>query len=189
MKRRDLYHTSTRGVASIERQCTLAPVIDVRLCIASLDVAGARGERGEPDASDSVRVMRALAQRLAAAGHVKPTFELAALARERRSPTGLPFPGCAVAMPHAEPEHVVTSAIALASLATPVMFRQMGAPATELDVRLVVMPAFTAKEQAAASLGRLVTLLQDAALRDELASATSAEAMHAALERAHHWEP
>ena len=90
-------------------------------------------------------------------------------------------------MPHAEPEHVVTPAIALASLATPVKFRQMGAPAIELDVRLVVMPAFTAKEQAAASLAHLVTLLQDATLREALASAMSAEAMHAALAR--RWEP
>ena len=149
-------------------------VLEVAHCIALLEVSS------RASAED---VVRALAQRLASTGHVKSSYEAAALLREKRSPTGLPFPGCAVAMPHAEPEHVVRAAIALASLASPVKFRQMGAPATLLDVRLVVMPAFTAKEQAAAELGRLVTLLQDATLRDELVSATSAEAMQAALVR------
>ena len=125
--------------------------------------------------------MRALAAKLVLAGHVKPTFEAAALLRERRSPTGLPFPGMGVAMPHAEPEHVVSPAIAIASLATPVRFRQMGSPATQIDVELVVMPALTTKEQAGAGLARLIELLQDEALRTELASATTGDEMCAAI--------
>ena len=126
-------------------------------------------------------VVRALAAKLVLAGHVKPTFEAAALLRERRSPTGLPFPGMGVAMPHAEPEHVVSPAIAIASLATPVRFRQMGSPATQIDVELVVMPALTTKEQAGAGLARLIELLQDEALRTELASATTGDEMCAAI--------
>ena len=47
---------------------------------------------------------------------------------------------------------------------------QMGSPATQLDVGLVVMPALTAKEQAAAGLARLIELLQDDALRAALVS-------------------
>jgi PTS system galactitol-specific IIA component len=90
-------------------------------------------------AESSDGVVRALAQRLLAAGRVRPSFEMAAVAREKRSPTGLPFPGQAVAMPHAEPEHVVAPAMAVASLAKPVSFRQMGAPGVTLDVSLVVM--------------------------------------------------
>jgi PTS system galactitol-specific IIA component len=92
-------------------------------------------------------------------------------------PTGLPFEGGAVALPHAEPEHVVSPRIAVASLARPVKFRQMGEPATQLDVTLVVMPALTAKEQAAASLTRLIELLQDGTLRRDLIAATTPEAM------------
>ena len=133
------------------------------------------------EASTSDDAIRALAQALLRAGHVKPSFEAAAIARERRSPTGLPFPGHAVALPHAEPEHVASPAIAIASLRAPVKFREMGSPATQLGVSLVVMPAFSAKEQAAASLSRLIELLQDAALRDALASASSTEALAALL--------
>jgi galactitol PTS system EIIA component len=101
--------------------------------------------------------------------------------RERRSPTGLPFEGGAVALPHAEPHHVASHALAMATLAAPVKFRQMGDPATQLDVSLVVMPALTAKEQASAGLTRLIELLQDATLRTSLASAADPEAMRALL--------
>jgi PTS system galactitol-specific IIA component len=129
-------------------------------------------------------VIRALAARLLAAGHVKPSFENAALARERRSPTGLPFPGVAVALPHAEPEHVASPAIAVASLVAPVTFRQMGNPAVKLEVSLVVMPALTAKEQAASELSRLIQVLQDEALRGELVAAPDNAALCAVLGRA-----
>jgi PTS system galactitol-specific IIA component len=126
-------------------------------------------------------VVRALSSRLLVAGHVAATFEAAALKREKRSPTGLPFPGTAVALPHADPEHVVKPGIAVATLAAPVTFRQMGSPAVKLDVRIIVMPAFTAKEQAAAQLARVLEMLQDAALRDDLLLATDAAALCAAV--------
>jgi PTS system galactitol-specific IIA component len=142
------------------------------LCVAQLSAAS----------SDAA--IRALAQRLFAAGHVKASFEAAAAVREKRSPTGLPFAGGAVALPHAEPEHVVSPAIAIATLATPVKFRQMGSPAVALDVALVVMPAFSAKEQAAADLARLIDRLRDEALRSALAAATTSEELCAALARA-----
>ncbi len=135
-------------------------------------------------AASAEAVVRALARELLAAGHVRPSFEAAAVARERRSPTGLPFEGGAVALPHAEPEHVISHALAVATLAAPVKFREMGAPASQLDVALVVMPALTAKEQAAAGLSRVIELLQDASLRAALAAAPDATAMHALIDRA-----
>jgi galactitol PTS system EIIA component len=129
------------------------------------------------DVTSAEAVIRALAKALFAAGHVKDTFEAATLKRERKSPTGLPFPGGAVALPHADPEHVASPALAIASLASPVTFREMGSPATELTVSLVVMPAFTMKEQAAAGLAHLIEHLQDETLRVALTAATSPEAM------------
>ncbi len=139
------------------------------VCLVHLDVPNAEG------------AIRALARALHAAGRVKDTFEAAAVARERRSPTGLPFEGAAVALPHAEPEHVVSPALAVASLSRPVKFREMGSPATQLEVALVVMPALTAKEQAGAGLARVIEMLQGGALRSALASASDVAAMRAAL--------
>jgi len=127
-------------------------------------------------------VIRALAARLLARGRVKPSFERAALAREKKSPTGLPFSPWPVALPHAEPEHAIAPAIAIATLAAPAQFRQMGSPAITLEVSIVVMPALTAKEQAAASLSRLVTLLQSEEIREQLVQAASPEALLGVLE-------
>lgn len=144
-------------------------MIDPELCLVRIEARSAE------------EVVRALATRLLAKGHVRPTFEKAALAREKRSPTGLPFPGAAIALPHAEPEHVVSPAIAVATLAAPVLFRQMGSPATKLSVALVVMPAFSAKEQAGAGLAGLIERLQDPSLRDALVRASDAAAIVSAL--------
>jgi galactitol PTS system EIIA component len=126
-------------------------------------------------------VLSTLAARLLAGGHVGATFERAALTREKKSPTGLPFAPWAVALPHADPEHVLMPAIALATLSKPVVFRQMGSPAVRLEVSIVVMPAFNAKEQAAASLTRLITLLQAEELRSRLVSAASPDELLAAV--------
>jgi PTS system galactitol-specific IIA component len=139
------------------------------LCFARVDVTSAEA------------AIRHLARELQRAGHALGTFEAAAVARERRSPTGLPFAGGAVALPHAEPEHVASHAIAIATLARPVKFREMGSPATQLDVGLVVMPALTAREQAAAGLAALIEALQSPDLRAALAAAPDADAMRAAL--------
>jgi PTS system galactitol-specific IIA component len=145
-------------------------MISPELCVVSLS------------APSSDAVIRALAGLLRARGHVRDSFEAAAIAREKRSPTGLPFPELAIALPHAEPEHVETPAIAIATLAAPVRFRQMGSPATQLDVRLVVMPALGSKEQAAGDLARLIELLQDEETTRALATAKSPEELCAALE-------
>jgi PTS system galactitol-specific IIA component len=136
------------------------------------------------EAASAEAAVRALAKRLFEAGKVKASFEAAAVAREKRSPTGLPFPGCAVALPHAEPEHVIEPALAVATLAAPVRFRQMGAPAVQLEVAIVVMPALSAKEQAAAGLAPILEVLQREAVRAALLAATTEEALRAALERA-----
>jgi PTS system galactitol-specific IIA component len=133
------------------------------------------------DVPSAEAAIRALSGALFRAGIVKDSFEAAAVARERRSPTGLPFEGGAVALPHAEPEHVLAPALGVATLARSVKFRQMGSPTTQLDVALVVMPALTAKEQASAGLTRVIDALQSAPLRAALAAAEDDEALRSAL--------
>ena len=132
-------------------------------------------------AKTAEEAIRALAQLLLAKGHVAPSFEKAACTRERRSPTGLPFPDAPIALPHAEPEHVVSPACAVAVLASPVKFREMGSPGVQLDVRVVVMPALTAKEQAAAGLAQLIERLQDGARRAAILAAKTPEEIARAI--------
>jgi len=133
------------------------------------------------EAKTAEQAIRALAKRLFDGGHVKASFEHAAVLREKRSPTGLPFPDAPVALPHAEPEHVLSPACAVALLAAPVKFRQMGSPQMQLDVRIVVMPALTAKDQAAAGLAALIERLQDVARRTALLAATTPNAIAHAI--------
>ena len=152
-------------------RCTLAGMLEAGLCFVRLDVASAE------------EALRALAKSLFGAGKVKSSFEAAAVDRERRSPTGLPMPGGAIALPHAEPEHVVSPAIAISTLARPVAFREMGDPGKQLAVVLVVMPALTEKHQAAGGLSRILGLLQDEALREELRVASVAAALCDAFAR------
>jgi PTS system galactitol-specific IIA component len=133
------------------------------------------------DVSSAEEVIRALSRELCRAGAVKDTFAGAAVARERRSPTGLPFEGGAVALPHAEPEHVVSPALGVATLVRPVRFREMGSPGVALDVALVVMPAFTAKEQASAGLAGVIELLQSAPLRAALVAAKDDDTIRSLL--------
>jgi PTS system galactitol-specific IIA component len=146
-------------------------MIEAGLCFVGLDVA-----------SDEEAV-RALARALLSAGKVTASFEFEAVSREKRSPTGLPFPGGAIAIPHAEPELVRRPSLAIATLARPVTFREMGNPASQLEVALVVMPALTAREQAGAGLAKILSLLQDSALRAELHAATDGVALFAAFAR------
>jgi PTS system galactitol-specific IIA component len=133
-------------------------------------------------ATSAEEAIRALARLLAEKGHVLPSFEAAAVLREKKSPTGLPFPDAPVGLPHAEPEHVKTAAVAVALLASPVRFREMGSPAVQLEARIVVMPALTAKDQAAAGLAALLELLQDDKLRAALLAAKTPEQMLAAIQ-------
>lgn len=150
-------------------------MIDAGLCLSGLDVT-----------SDEEAV-RALAQALFRAGKVMASFEPAAVAREKRYPTGLPFPDGAIAIPHAGPEHVASPSLAIGTLTRSVKFREMGNPASQLDVALVVMPALTAKEQAVAGLGRLLDLLQDESFRRELRAAGDAAGIFGTLAR--RWDP
>lgn len=127
-------------------------------------------------------MIRDLAQRLEAAGHVKSSFIKAALTREKVSPTGLPFAPHPVALPHADPEHVLAPALIVATLVKPIVFREMGSPATKLSVEIVVMPAFQEKEQAGAGLASLIDRLKEQSFREALLAATTDAQLLAAFE-------
>jgi PTS system galactitol-specific IIA component len=110
------------------------------------------------DADDWEHVLRALAGRVVAQGYARPSLVDAVVERERRFPTGLPT-AVPSAIPHTDPEHVLRSGLAVATLATPVRF---GVLATEVVMLLCVSDA-----------GGQVAALQQvlAALRDGVAVA------------------
>src|SRR5699024_10902407 len=112
------------------------------------------------DVVDAEDVLRSLAGRLLDAGAVTLDFPDALRQRARTDPTGLPTP-IPTAIPHADPQHVVVPGLALATLARPVPFGEMGADGGSVDVRLVAMPLLTDAREHLAALQRLMGLLRD----------------------------
>lgn len=119
--------------------------------------------------------MRVLARALIDQAFAEPSFEAALLEREARSPTGLPLEGRKVALPHADPEHVRAPAVALCTLAHPVLFREMGAPERELPVELVAVLALPDHESVQRELVALLGRFQDPAFVERLCAAADAD--------------
>lgn len=124
------------------------------------------------DTSGAEEVILALARPLLRAGLVRPGFAEAVVRREAASPTGLPLPGLKVAIPHADAEHVIAPAVAVATLRRPVAFAEMGNPASRLDVDLVALLALPDEHSAQSTLVALIQRFQD---QDALRALCAAE--------------
>lgn len=125
--------------------------------------------------------MALLARALTDQGIARPTLEEAVARREVASPTGLPMAGRKVAIPHADPEHVIAPAVALCTLGRPVIFREMGNPTSELPVELVAMLALPDEQSAQHELVHLIELFQDASYVDRLCEAADGDALFTLL--------
>lgn len=126
------------------------------------------------DVTDAEDVLRSLAGRLLDAGAVTVDFPEALRERERTYPTGLPTP-IPTAIPHADPRHVLVPGLALATLARPVPFGEMGVREGTVGARLVAMPLLTDAREHLAALQRLMGLLSDEAAVAELLAAQGDE--------------
>ena len=128
---------------------------------------------------DREEVLRALADLLYQDGATKATYADAMLTREKAYPTGLPTESIKVAIPHAEVEHVNYSAFALATLAKPVKFGEMGgAPDDMLDIEIIMMLANADPEEQVKTLRRMVDMFDEVStLQALLDSQTPAEAV------------
>jgi PTS system galactitol-specific IIA component len=93
------------------------------------------------DAGDSTAVINLLAGRMFDQGLVTEDYGKQTCERELHHPTGLPTKPFCIAFPHADAEGVHQSALALATLKTPVAFKNMGDPEEDLQVYLVLMLA------------------------------------------------
>jgi PTS system galactitol-specific IIA component len=120
-----------------------------------------------PQVTDAQGVLRLVAQHAQAAGYVRPSFAGALVDREVAYPTGLPTP-VPVAIPHADPEHVLRPALAAVLLDPAVPFGEMGSTDRTVDVRLAVVLMVTDPAGQTALLGRLITALRRPDLADLL---------------------
>ncbi len=114
------------------------------------------------DAKTNVEVIEALGGRLTEEGYGKDSYVQALKEREVEFPTGLDVDGVGVAIPHPSAEHVQKSAIAIATLAHPVAFEEMGMPeGNTVDVSLVFMLAVADPKAHLEELQRIIAIVQD----------------------------
>ncbi|HSF83887.1 MAG TPA: PTS sugar transporter subunit IIA [Anaerolineales bacterium] len=124
--------------------------------------------------------IRQLGRTLVESDHVHPEFIEDVCKRERIFPTGLPTEPFATAIPHADPTHVLRSALSIGILASPVSFSQMGTDGSvQVQVRIIFLLAIKQREKQVGMLQELVGLIQNPFLLTQL---VNADRPHSALE-------
>ena len=126
-------------------------------------------------AEDSTQVIEQLGKLLLDQGYVRDTFIPAVIEREKVFATGLPTPEIQVAIPHADVEHVLRSAIAVGVLSETVEFGEMGNPEGKVQVSIVCMLAVKESDSLVLLLQNLVGILQDPALLRRVLETTDCE--------------
>jgi len=131
------------------------------------------------EAADAQDAIQQLTVPLVESGHVTVEFAMDVWKREVTFPTGLPTQPLAVAIPHADPDHVNRSAVCVGVLKAPVRFAQMGTDGdTVLEVRIIFLLAIKEKEKQVDMIQQLITLIQSPSLLERLPMAKDAlEAM------------
>ena len=131
------------------------------------------------EAADAQDAIRKLTAPLVKTEHVTPEFAVDVWKREVTFPTGLPTQPLAVAIPHADPDHVNGSAVCVGILKSSVRFAQMGTDgSTVLDVPVIFMLAIKEKEKQVDMIQQLITLIQSPKLLNGLSKVkSSSEAM------------
>jgi len=123
-------------------------------------------------AKDSREVIDLMTVPLVNTRHVSPEFAEDVWNRELVYPTGLPTEPFAVAIPHADPDHINQSAVCIGILKTPVQFGQMGTDgSTKLDAHLIFLLALKEREKQVEMISQLIHLIQTGSLLEELSLA------------------
>ncbi len=135
-------------------------------------------------AGDSTDVITHLGKLFFDAGYVRETFVDAALERESRLPTGLPLSGeVNAAIPHTEVEHVLKPGLAMATLASPVIFQNMVSPEEAVPCQLVFVMALDQPKAQIEMLQEIAGILQNPMVIQSLMSANDFEEVRAVFSK------
>src|SRR5690625_2368323 len=106
-------------------------------------------------------IITLLGERLYASGYVTRQFTQQVLLREKHYLTGLETKPYGMAMPHPDPEHVIQSSIAIASLTEPVTFYRMDHPSKPIEVTIVFVLAVKESQQQVKVIETLMDIFRD----------------------------
>ena len=128
------------------------------------------------DAKDNEDALAIVGGKLIEQGFGKENYVEGLKAREAEFPTGLDINGVGVAIPHTSVEFVNESAIAIATLAKPVEFEEMGMDeGCTVDVSLVFMLCVTDPKAHLAELQRIIAIVQDNEVLAKIIESKSAQ--------------
>ncbi|MBE0067566.1 PTS sugar transporter subunit IIA [Thermoanaerobacterium thermosaccharolyticum] len=116
------------------------------------------------EANNWKEIFKYLSDFLLKKGYVKDSFYNALIEREMKFPTGLPTEGIKVAIPHADPVHVIKNGIAIALLKKPVLFREMGKFEGEVECDIVFMLAIKNPDEQIKVLQNFMNIFMDSKL-------------------------
>ncbi|MDR1576013.1 MAG: PTS sugar transporter subunit IIA [Treponema sp.] len=128
------------------------------------------------EADSSGEVIRLLTDLLVNSGYVKGEYADVVISREEQYPTGIPTAGLSVAIPHAFADDcVLEPSVGVATLARPVIFKNMFDPDEELGAAMVFLIALSSKDknEQAENLGRVMSIFSDGDLLSGLYAAKS----------------
>jgi len=113
-------------------------------------------------------VLREIGEYAVDRGYAEGGYVEAVLNRESTYPTGLSIPAesFGIAIPHADPEHVLEEAVVLGLPEEPVAFRSMDDPDQSVDVEAVLLLLTEGSDGYAAFLSNLANLFQGDAFVD-----------------------
>ncbi len=130
------------------------------------------------EANNADEALILLAKKLLSEGYVKESFIQAILDREAEFSTGLPGFGRGVAIPHADPQHVNASVLAVATLKHPVEFRMMGNHDEKIAVEVMFMLALKESHSHMSVLQSLMDVIQNESLLTQIKEAATPGALY-----------
>jgi len=124
------------------------------------------------EAETKEEVIQIMVDLLVKNGFVKPEYYQILISREEQYPTGLPTECVQVAIPHGCSEgSVLKPAVAVATLAKNVAFRNMANKDEELSVGIVFMLAIVNEHELAEDLSRVMSVFSEAGMLERLYTA------------------
>jgi PTS system galactitol-specific IIA component len=135
------------------------------------------------DVADSQNVIDVLAGKLCNRGLVTEDYGRLTYERELEHPTGLPTKPFCIAFPHADAFGVIQSALGVAILKKPVLFKNMADPDENLEVHIVLMLANKNPEEQIQTLRNLAILFGEPDKLSELRNQSSPQDVTAWLTR------
>jgi PTS system galactitol-specific IIA component len=133
------------------------------------------------ESETSEEILCALGAALVASGACRESYPEALSRREEESPTGLDMDGFGIALPHTDPSHVISPALAIGVPLRPARFTAMGMDDEQVEARVVCALALNDPAAHLDFVEALLEIFRDRGVLESLAGASSAEEVIAVI--------